>query len=206
MGDPNRTRDDGVSLDRRTFVKRSAGASVGVGLGLGAQDGSEQEEPGIQSYDFVVPSDAVPGTGYVNKFLFVTGPERERETVPFEGCFDRTEERDRENFDEGAYVWDGVVVDATDTFQLFGGGGALERLRRMLEGDVDFPDALAGGLGSVTETRLFTPVSAGVLPFDEGYRAVGGENCDGGYVRLQAHELAEEVTGGRAGRPAESER
>jgi len=206
MGDQNRLRDDGVSLDRRTFVRRSAVASVGIGLGLGPRDGSGQEEPGVQSYDFVVPSDAVPGTGYVNKLLFVTGSEGDPETVPFEGCFGRTEERDRGTFEEGAYVWDGAVVDATEAFQLFGDGGALERLRRMLEGDVDFPDALAGGAGSVTETELFTPASAGVLPLDEGYRAVGGENCDAGYVRLQAHELAEEVTGGRVGRPTESER
>ncbi|WP_135805550.1 twin-arginine translocation signal domain-containing protein [Halorussus marinus] len=193
--DPERTR--GVSLDRRTFVKRSAAGSVGVGLGLGfgSQDESTPEEPGIQTYDFVVPEDSVPGTSYVNKFLFVTASRRERESVPFAGCFERTEERDVDNFDEGAYVWDGVVVDATDSLQLFGGDDALERIRRMLEGDVEFPDALTGGIGSVTETRLFTPVSAGALPLDEGYRVVGGENCDAGYVRLEAHELAEEVTG-----------
>lgn len=191
MGDPTGDESDGsgVSLDRRSFVKRSAVASVGVGLGLDAQ-----EESAVQSYDFVVPSDALTGTSYVNKFLFVTGGERERETVPFSGCFDRTEERDANNFEEGAYVWDGVVVDATETLQVFGEDGGVERLRRLLEGEVDLPDALDGNVGRVAETELYTPAAAGILPYDEGYRAVGGENCDGDYVRLEAHELGDEVT------------
>ena len=180
-----------TSLDRRTFVKQSAAASLGVGVGA-----NRQEESGLQYYNVVVPDSDTVSPGFVNKFVFTTGSGRRTRTTPFDGCFTQTERSVPNQFDRGAYVYDGVVVDATETFQLFGDADASDRLRRILEGDVNLPEALDESVGNVRETRIFGPVGAGRLPTTEGYRAVGGENCDAGYVRLRVHELSTEITSG----------
>ena len=114
--------------------------------------------------------------------------------MPFDGCFTQTEEPPANRFERGAYTYNGVLIDSTEALQLFGDDDAVERLRRILDGDVDLPEALDENVGSVVETRIFAPVGVGPLPVNEGYRAVGGEHCDAGYVRFRVHELPMEVT------------
>lgn len=187
------------SLDRRTFLKRSTAASVGVGLGLGAQTAGvdAQEEPGVQYYNFVVPDRGIVSRDFVNKFLFVTEFRERIDDVPFSGCFTNTESSVAEQFQRGAAVYDGVLIDATEGFQLFGDADeALEQLRRILDGNVDLPEALEENVGAIVGTHVFVPRTVAPLPKNEGYRGVGGESCDGDFVRLRVHELPDEVVGG----------
>jgi hypothetical protein len=203
-----------VSTGRRAFVKRSAAASLGVGLGVRARrdrsDGKTessvgppdvsgvgaQEEPGLQYYNLVVPTRSIVNNDYVNKFLFTSAFRRWTQNLPFEDCFDDAEQTRENQFREGAYVYEGVLVDATDTFQLFGGDDdATQRLREVLEAqNLDFPDTIVENIGAIVGTRIYAPVSSGRLPTSEGYRAVGGETCDGEHVRLRVHELPMEIT------------
>ncbi|UPV74144.1 hypothetical protein M0R89_16590 [Halorussus limi] len=195
-----------VSASRRTFVKRSAVASLGVGLGVRARnDGGEtdreglgvgaQEESGIQYYQVVVPNRGIVRGDYLNKFLFTTAFRERITNLPFSDCFEKAETQARQAFEKGAYVYDGVLVDATEAFQLFGGDDdAIQRLRSVLESqDLDLPDTLTGSIGAIVGTRIYAPVSGGRLPTTGGYRAVGGESCDGQYARLRVHELPNEV-------------
>lgn len=209
MTDGNHFESD-ESATRRTFLKRSGVASVGLGLGIDAQgvgargNGSQengmqgdgtQEESGVQYYDFVVPDRGIVGSDFVNKFLFTTALRRRTDDNPFDDCFENAESQVRDQFGEGTYVYDAVLVDATEAFQLFGGDdSATQRLREFLGGEgVELPDTLQGNIGAIVGTRVFTPQPAGKLPTNEGYRATGGENCDGNYVRLHVHELPDEV-------------
>lgn len=197
--------ENAESMDRRTFVERSAVASVGLGLGEtatfsvgpgGDSSVETQEEPGVQYYNFVVPDRGIVESDYVNKFLFVTEFRRQLDENPFSGCFAEAEKQVEDQFRGGASVYDGVLIDATEAFQLFGGDDeAVERLRQLLGGEgIDLPKALDDNIGAIVGTRIFAPATAGRLPTDEGYRSAGGESCDGGYVRLYVHELPNEVT------------
>lgn len=198
MTGDNSTETDS-SIDRRTFVKQSAVASMGFGLGVDARGSFEvgtQEDSSVQYYNFVVPDRGIVDSDFVNKFLFTTGFRRRVGENPFDGCFTAAERQVQAQFDGGANVYDGVLVDATETFQLFGDDEGVERLREILNGGpVDLPNALDDNVGAVATTRIFAPVSVGRLPDDEGFRAVGGQHCDGEYVRLRVHELPNEVTG-----------
>lgn len=199
------------SVNRRTFIKQSAVASIGPGTGIGVgaqgvgarddvesavgtQEAVEQEESGLQYYDFVIPNRGITNSNFVNKYLFTTAFRRRTDSNPFDGCFDNAESQVEDRFGEGSFVYDAVLVDATETFQLFGGDDATERLREFLGGEgVELPDTLQGDIGAIVGTRVFTPVPAGRLPTNEGYLAVSGENCDGDFVRLRVHELPNEV-------------
>ncbi|WP_137287573.1 twin-arginine translocation signal domain-containing protein [Halorussus salinisoli] len=186
------------STDRRTFIKRSAVASAGVGFGVGVRGASgvrAQEESGVQYYDFVVPDRGIIGSDFVNTFLFVTEFRGQADENRFNGCFDTAEAQVEDQFGRGTNAYDGVLVDATEAFQLFGDDEAIERLRDVLGGEVDLPDTLRGNVGAIVATRIFAPASAGRLPTDEGYRSTGGENCVDEYVRLRVHELPNEVSG-----------
>lgn len=197
------TLESEVPTSRREVLKRSAVAPLGLGLGFRARgDGTgsgtraeAQEEPGLQYYELVVPSRGVVRDDYVNKFLFTTALRRRTDELPFDGCFDDTEDQVERRFGEGAFVYDGVLVDAAETFQLFGDDDATQRLREILEGQgLEFPDAIAGNIGAIVGTRIYAPVATGKLPTTEGYRAVGGEQCAGDHVRLRVHELPNEIT------------
>lgn len=185
----DQTGERGATLDRRTFLKRSGVAGFGLGLGLDVQ-----EQEGVQYYNFVVSGAGIDTGGLVNKFVFVLQPEGRTDDVPFSDCFTNTESSVANQFQRGARTYDGLFVDSTETLQLFGGGGdGVERLRDLLEGDVNLPEALDENVGGITRTRVFVPEAVGPLPTNEGYRAVGGEPCDGDYLRLRVHELPDEV-------------
>lgn len=199
-------RDESIgsdaSTDRRTFVKRSAAASVGLGVALdrGEDSPSDVQEPEqdgpIEYHNFVVPNRGLIEADFVNKFLFTTGFRRRIDDNPFEECFANAEDEVERQFEDGAFVYDGVLVDATEGFQLFGDDEAVERLRDVLGGrGIDLPKMLDEGVGALVATYVFTPVAAGRLPTPEGYRSVGGERCRDDYIRLRVHELPSEVTG-----------
>ncbi|WP_135827060.1 twin-arginine translocation signal domain-containing protein [Halorussus ruber] len=183
-----------TSVNRRRFLKRSTAASLG--LGLGVRGVGAQEQPGVDYYNFVVPDRGLLDSGYLNKFLFVTERAGRTDSYPFEGCFDDAEPQVEKQFDGGSHVYDAVLVDATEAFQLFGDeSDGVERLREILDREVTLPDTVQGNISAIVATSVFAPVSTGRLPTTEGYRAVSGERCDGDFVRLRVHELPDEITG-----------
>lgn len=192
----DRSGEPGVTVNRRRFLQRGITASVGVGLGLRAQSVSAdaQEEPGVQYYNFVVPDRGIVGNSFVNKFLFVLEERARTDTVPFSNCFTQTESSVAKQFQRGARTYSGVLIDATERFQLFGGDDeAVERLRELLEGEVNLPEALDENIGGIVGTRIHAPEAVAPLPTNEGYRAVAGEQCENDFVRLRVHELPDEV-------------
>lgn len=187
----DQTGGRGEPLDRRTFLKRGSVAGFGLGLGIDAQ-----AQPGVQYYNFVVSSAGIDDGGYVNKFVFALRPEGRTDAVPFSNCFTNAESTFERQFERGARTYEGLLIDSTESLQLFGGGDAVERLRDLLGGDVNLPEAIDENVGEMVRTRVFVPEAAGPLPTDEGFRAVGGEPCERGYLRLRVHDLPDEVTGG----------
>lgn len=184
------------TVNRRRFLQHGVTASAGVGLGLTAQTvgADAQEEPGVQYYNFVVPDRGIVSTGFVNKFLFAIEEREQTDTVPFSDCFTRTEMQVAKQFQRGARTYSGVLIDATQQFQLFGGDdAAVERLRELLEGQVNLPEALDENIGAIVGTRIYVPEEVTPLPTNEGYRAVAGELCENDFVRLRVHELPDEV-------------
>lgn len=194
MGENTTTDSDSdASVNRRTFLKQSAVASSG--LGLGVRRVGAQEPLGVDYYNFVVSDRGLLERDYVNKFFFITERAGRVDSYPFEGCFDDAEPQVQKQFDGGAYVYDAVLVDATEPFQLFGDGDdGAERLREILDREVTLPDTIRGTVGAIVATNVFAPVSTGRLPTAEGYRAVGGEQCEGDFARLRVHELPDEIT------------
>lgn len=190
-----------ASTDRRTFVKRSAAASVGLGVALDREDSlsevPEQEDgPVPDYYNFVVPNRGIIEADFINKFLFTTGFRRRIDDNPFDECFANAEEGVEQQFEDGALVYDGLLVEPGQGFQLFGDDDeAAGRLRRVLEDQgIDLPEMLDESIGAMVGTYVFTPPAEGRVPTTEGYRSVSGELCGDDYIRLRVHELPSEVT------------
>lgn len=166
--------------ERRSFLRRSGAAMLGLGLGAGGlgrargqsgggRDGNG-ESGGLPDVRMVLPNDGPLARDFFRDVVLFTEPtEVKLNADDLSGCGDFLPSPPFEGYQ-------GLVVDRAEIEQLFESGDLSE-------------------LGPLSETDVF--VSEGVdVRIGSPYVITDGNYCEGDYIAATAHELRQELEGG----------